>query len=566
MGAYALTGANGSFTMTGDYSCATGQQLYLYALGGNPGSGANSSSGLLSAIGRCPTAGTSISATVNEVTTVATAYGLSGFATDATHISSSGTALAQTGVANAFATAAMLANMTTAPVSISPYTGGSPVATPGGAAFTLTPTGTASVPQTNINVIANILASCVNSQSNCTPLFSVATADSTATGTKPTDTATAAINIAHYPTANYTALTALAGSSPVFTPIAPIFFTGSPSQLSLPIVYPWTTTFGGSVAIDGAGNAWSSGGPPDGLLTELSSTGALLSPYPTGFEGYSIRDPVGVAIDGSGDAWIANLFPDIGIGEVSSAGTVSPYGFPPGVVSEFVGIAIDGFGNVWAASNSGSVTKISSTGTLLSPSPGFTGGGLNESQWIAIDSSGNAWVTNPTNNTVTELSNSGSFLSPANGFTAAGLANPLGIAIDASGTAWVVNAKSADIVEITGSGSVSTVPVSGLTTAYNIAIDGAGTGWIAATTSLLKVTKSGTVLATFAGSSSTASFGGITVTAPNIAGTSVAIDGSGNAWTVGAYYGPLVEWVGVATPVVTPLATGVKNNTLATRP
>ena len=63
----------------------------------------NTASGLLAALGTCPgTAGTtgnvfssSLYVVMNEVSTVATAYALAGFATDAVHISSSGTALQQ---------------------------------------------------------------------------------------------------------------------------------------------------------------------------------------------------------------------------------------------------------------------------------------------------------------------------------------------------------------------------------------------------------------------------------------------------------------------------------------
>jgi len=43
---------------------------------------------------------------MDEVSTIAAAYSFAGFATDAVHVSSSGTALAQTGIANAFANAA----------------------------------------------------------------------------------------------------------------------------------------------------------------------------------------------------------------------------------------------------------------------------------------------------------------------------------------------------------------------------------------------------------------------------------------------------------------------------
>jgi hypothetical protein len=43
----------------------------------------------------------------------------------------------------------------------------------------------------------------------------------------------------------------------------------------------------------------------------------------------------------------------------------------------------------------------------------------------------------------------------------------------------------------------------------------------------------------------------------------VAVDGSGNVWTI---TNALIEIVGAATPVVTPLSVGVKNNMLGTRP
>jgi hypothetical protein len=559
LGAYVQTTSNGSFSITGDYGCAAGQQLYLYALGGTSGSGSNPSAGLLSTIGSCPASGATISATINEVTTVATAYALAGFATDATHVSSSGTVPAQTGVANAFATAANLVNMSTAPVTVTPSSGGSAVTTPGGAAYSITPSGTGTVPQTNINVIANILASCVNTQSYCNTLFTTATADSTTAGTKPTDTASAAINIAHYPMANYTALTALVGSSPTFTPVTPLFFTGSPSQFSLPVLYltPYVTglPYGCSIAIDGMGDVWVTSGPSSFFVYEQSNTGTILSHGIYGF--FMDGRPLGIAIDSAGDAWVADEYSDIS--EISTTGAVSPitYDVSP------VGIAIDASGNVWAANSGGVVTETSSTGTLLSPFPGFTGGGLSETQWIAIDSSGDAWATNPSNNTVTEISNSGSFLSPTNGFTSAGFANPLGIAIDASGTAWVVNALGPNLVEITSSGSVSYVPVNGLTTAWGIAIDGSGNGWIAATTSLVKVNKAGTILGSFTGTTTLQDFYKHPIVP---AGSTVAIDGSGNAWTVAYNQGYAVEWVGAATPVVTPLATAVKNKTIATRP
>lgn len=37
IGGYVLTDASGNFNITGDYSCTTGQQMYLLATQGNPG-------------------------------------------------------------------------------------------------------------------------------------------------------------------------------------------------------------------------------------------------------------------------------------------------------------------------------------------------------------------------------------------------------------------------------------------------------------------------------------------------------------------------------------------------
>jgi len=91
LGAYVATAFNGTFSLTGDYSCSSVQQLYLYVQGGDAGTGQNATEGLMAAIGSCPSStGPGTSVTVNEVSTVAAAYALAGFATDATHVSSSG--------------------------------------------------------------------------------------------------------------------------------------------------------------------------------------------------------------------------------------------------------------------------------------------------------------------------------------------------------------------------------------------------------------------------------------------------------------------------------------------
>src|SRR6267154_2651060 len=147
IGAYVTTAADGSFSMKGDYACAPNSQVYVYALGGNSGSGDNNASGVLTVLGSCPSTGnfsSAASVVINEVSTVAAANAMAGFATDATHVSSSGTALAQIGISNAFANAANISDFS-------------------GVALSTTPAGNGAVPHKQINTLANLLAACVGS-------------------------------------------------------------------------------------------------------------------------------------------------------------------------------------------------------------------------------------------------------------------------------------------------------------------------------------------------------------------------------------------------------------------
>src|SRR5205823_12774488 len=147
-GAYVTSGAGGSFSISGDYSCTPDTQVYLYAVGGNSGAGTNSASGLMAVLGNCPNSGNFASATpflaVNELTTVAAAYVMAPFASDATHVSNSGTSLAKSGIKNAFANAANLVDIST------------------GIAHSTTPAGNGTVPQQLLNTLGDILASCIN--------------------------------------------------------------------------------------------------------------------------------------------------------------------------------------------------------------------------------------------------------------------------------------------------------------------------------------------------------------------------------------------------------------------
>ena len=542
------TGADGSFSITGDYTCTPGQQVYLYALGGDPGAGANAAAGLLAVLGSCPAAGNFLNATpyivMNEVSTVAAAYAFAGFATDATHVSSSGTALAQTGIANAFANAANLATLST------------------GAALAKTPAGNGTVPQSEINTLANVLAACVNSNGTvtgpttptaCYTLFTNALSGGT-TGMQPTDTATAAINIAHNPGANVGALYGLATANPPFAggltsqpndftitlafgsgylsePNAiavdgsgQIWIFGSGSQfivsefansgaeISPSTGYPAgrSSVIGETLAIDPFGNPWIA---ISGGVLELSSTGSLLSPA-NGYTGGGISgDSGGITFDSSGNVWVTNRGV-LGLSEFGSSGIpISPTGGYP--AAGYYGIAGDSGGNVWTLRVGGSLVKASSAGSLLG---NYLGGGLNNARDLAIDASGHVWVLNPgggTGSSLSDFSSAGVALSPSGGFTGGGL--------------------SMSILGSTG-----------------IAIDGAGNIWVGNAKSVSEFSNSGTALSPSTGFYIPSSSDG------------VAVDGSGNVWVCTRF--GFYELVGAAVPVVTPISVGVRDNKLGTRP
>jgi streptogramin lyase len=537
---YVLTGAGGAFSISSDYSCTPNTQVYLYAVGGNPGSGANSAAGLMAALGNCPSAGNFLAATpfinMNEVTTVAAAYAMAGFATDAVHVSSSGTPLALTGIANAFLNATSLADL------------------PSGTALATTPNFWGTPPQAEINTLGNILAACVNSTGStspsCNTLFANAKSGGS-TGTMATDTATAAINIAHNPVATVAALYGLATTNPPFAPA----LTTQPNDFSVTIQY---TNGGGTIAVDSAGDIWWGAG----LVDKINSLGADL----TGGTGYynigGVVNPVAVAIDLNQNLWTVNFNT---VSELTNSGTaVSPStGFTGLGITQPSSLALDASGNMWIGdSYTQTAIKVSSSGTLLGSD---SGDGLSSPEGVAIDPSGNAWIAD-LSNAIVEISSAGVPLSGTTGYTGGGLSLPVGIAIDHSGNVWVANSGGSSVTAISSTGSaLAGSPYTGnsLAGANTIAIDGAGNVWASGTSAITELSNTGTFLS---GSN------GFLVSLGASGG--IAIDGSGDVWTNYFYYNSLLsqttdytyEMIGAAAPVVTPLVQAVKNNALGTRP
>jgi streptogramin lyase len=560
---YVTSGAGGAFSITGDYSCTLNSQVYLYSLGGTQGGVANPAAGLLAA-GNCPSGGSfpsGLYVVMNEVSTIATAYALAGFATDALHISSSGTALALTGIFNADANAGNLETIST------------------GAALATTPAGNGTVPQATINTLANILAACVNtngavtgptSPTACYTLFTNALSGGT-TGTQPTDTATAAINMAHNPVANIAALYALSTSTPPFAPA----LSAQPNDFTISLGFSATNLAGRGIAIDAAGDAWianQSSPHNNGIyyVTELSSSGSVLS----GTNGYttaSLNEPYGIAIDHSGNAWVTN-FTGGSVTELSPSGSnLSGTGGFTGTLDEPDSVAIDAFGSAWVTSFNELLTEFSSLGSELSPGfEGYNGGGILNPASVAIDGSNRAWVANDGFlglNPTPAIAVFGSLGEPltGSGITGGGISSPESIKMDSAGNAWVADYGGA-VIEINQSGAflsgTNGITGGGLAQPAGVSIDGSGNVWVANFTGLgiTELSNSGAFLSGPNGFTSGHTGGS----------TDIAVDGSGDVWALSAP--GAVEIIGAATPVITPICAGLPTtltsgtSNLGTRP
>ncbi|MCU1248129.1 MAG: hypothetical protein JWQ49_1158, partial [Edaphobacter sp.] len=445
-GYYVLTDGNGFFHISGDYSCTSGQQVYLLALGGNPGLPAgqtNPAISLMAALGACPEGQTNFASSVpyiviNEVSTVGAVYALSGFMTDATHLSSSSTPGALQGLANAFLTVTNL------------------VDTGSGTAHIQTVQGNGDVPQAEINSLANLLVTCVNSDGGdgCTPLFSNAPDLS---GVAPTNTISAALNITRKPGANVAALFTASQITKAFQPAliaAPNDWTVALTFYADKMVGPYFP------AIDSIGNIWI---PAYGsnTLIEFDPTGANLSGQ-NGFAGGGLNLPYSIAIDTQDNPWVVNFGPVNAstISKFSTTGAAlvsSPYAcdtqcfFPAfdaaqnlwisgaqratvlrpdgSVLKKFTtsafdsGIAINSGGIGWSIGQPNLLYHFGLPATLTTTSEFTTASGSDLTS-VAIDSADKVWYASNKNNAIGVSDKNGILVSPANGYTGGGLKGP----------------------------------------------------------------------------------------------------------------------------------------------
>ncbi len=211
--------SNGNFSIPAEYGCPSASaEIYIVAHGGNSSASGGENSGLMltALLGPCSGLSKLGSVSVNEVTTVGSIWPLAHYWKSPTHLGSKSN------------DASFPEAVATVPEFINVVQGTSPG----------TPTSSSYFAENNkLYSIADALAACVNSSggkagdgSPCGQLFSMA---STAGSSAPTDTMTAAIQIAQQPDSNVAGIFNLANSSTPFQPV----LTAAPSDWTLTLSY-----------------------------------------------------------------------------------------------------------------------------------------------------------------------------------------------------------------------------------------------------------------------------------------------------------------------------------------
>jgi hypothetical protein len=547
---YVAADANGNYNISGDYTCKANQPVYLYAYGGTPTTLPTKTTPLnaavvnLAVLGDCPGSapynfGSSSSAPIsfiymNEVSTVAAAYAFQPFTVatnnDATHIGSSGTDQALAGIENAARTASQLYGIQGNYVSTT-QDGEGHIANP----YTQITGSYGIVPQATLDTLGNILAACVDSGNTsnpatapaCTTLFATATATGATTGTKPTDTATAAINIARFPagTGNTSFVSTIYNIPTGTVPFTPALTT-RPNDFTVAIVYPQKDpTYPSivnsyldapeSIAVDGVGNIWATSQGSDTIFewtnqgANKNAAGTALTNHTDGFiYGY-------VNIDPANSAWAGNANGNNNLTKITSTGTITNTG--ANVYNSYTvlttGTGGTTPGNVYygAAPNNGANYQLYARtdnggnvgGTPISLTGNANGGlGTGDTAHGAVDSASDLWFTSESGHLITRVTEGGANAGACPGYVIfggcyTGFFNPTNYdfqitlpttspqgqpevpAIDNANNAWIPIQFSNQIYKVSPDGSSTTIisnPI--LADPFGAAVDGNGNIWV----------------------------------------------------------------------------------------
>ena len=525
-----FTDGGGGFGITGLYTCPSANtQVYVSATGGNPGLAGtvnNSSLALVALLGDCGTLATIPRISVNELTTVAAAYGMAPFATGVGNVGATATNLP--GLRSAMQTAMLLA---------SPYYGSAPADTLPLNATTET---------AKLVTLANVIASCVNSSGGvqCSSLAGDATTPGFGT---PSDTFQMALMVAQHPGNN---VNALFNDSP-----AQAAFGGSlaapPSDWSMSIAY----TGGGmghpnGVAVDSGGNVWVS-----------NTYGGVSAFTPQGSPLFTAGISAGMGLsralsaDASGSVWVANgaydlLHPAGSVARIAADGTVlsSLLGYTAGGIDLPVAMAAAPNGNMIIADSGDSrLTVFSSAGNIISGFTGYGAGVLSQPSAVAVDAASNAWVANKGSGNLVQFDSVGNVLQQS-----ACCGTPDSIVIDRNSFLWVGDSAAGTLTEVRSDGIVlQTLGITAaLTSPKALAIDGSSHIFVAdAGANGVAEIYDSSYASPGAQVGQTAVFG-LDLAMQGPAG--IAVDASGNVWISSRSDNRLINFIGMAAPLQTP--------------
>jgi streptogramin lyase len=359
----------------------------------------------------------------------------------------------------------------------------------------------------------------------------------------------AAMNIAKSPGANVVTIYALSSASTAYSPA----LSAPPSDWTLFATYSGGGMNGpSSVSIDSQGNVWVAN--YFGVASLFSNTGTPV--FSSGLSGNGLFDSYGGAIDVKDTMWVANeqstSSVNNGLGSLTllnGAGT-SPAQYTSGGLNFPIAVAFDTSGVGWVVNYGNShITLLSGSGSPLSGATGYTAANLEFPAAVATNSKCNAFVANQSSNTITRV------LADGSAFTDYVVGQgPTSVAVDSADNVWSANfyANSVGLVSSTGTvlsggGYIG----GGMNAPRAIAVDGSGNAWVAS--------ERGPSLAEFS-SASTANHGtllspagGWGADAKLLEPYSLAIDAAGNIWVSNYGSNTLTEFIGLATPVKTPL-------------
>jgi hypothetical protein len=492
----ATTSASGTFTISPSATssnCPAGQYAYITSAGGYPSGSptlVNNSTLLMAALGACANINSNTTVVINEVTTVAAAYALSGFAgtvangsiyqanvgASGSNNATTGTSTQAAGLGHAFMNAANLANYVTG-------TANSQTANISVGGTTVNGV----VPANEINTLGDIMQACVNGATgngSCTSLFADTPSIS---GVAPTNTLQAMINLARNP-ASAAAMNASTGLFTIVPSGGAAFqnqLSAAPPDWSLAIVYLSATALPAQyfIALDANDTAYA-GASGSANIAALSAYGVATPAYTAGSLGTATRQ---IAPDALGNVWVT--------GYKSSATTTNVYqysaasgGAPTATYaianasgSEVYGLAVDKSNNVWIASAATATPNIIELQASASYATNYTATVPSSFQPVAvtIDANQNIWVApyytggtiamvlaNLTPAATATYTSSGTTVTPISATFAGSATKPLGLAIDASGNAWYGSTGS-NSVTTTGIEEVEPVLTSSVITSLN---------------------------------------------------------------------------------------------------